>query len=110
MLVDPPHSDEAQYFELSLFYTSWLNKRLNFGREVIINANRRKDAMGYFDMLRRASKLIRNSLKPGGYYTLILHDTNRTFVKRCADTIQEIGLGLVADEIVDGYSIFTFKK
>ena len=110
VLVDPPHSDEAQYFELSLFYTSWLNKRLNFGREVIINTNRRKDAMGYFDMLRRASKLIRNSLKPGGYYTLILHDTNRTFVKRCADTIQEIGLGLVADEIVDGYSIFTFKK
>ena len=110
VLVDPPHSDEAQYFELSLFYTSWLNKRLNFGRELIINGRRRKDAMEYFTMLRSASNLIHKSLKSGGHYTLILHDTNRSFLEQCADTIQDVGLKLVADELVDGYSIFTFKK
>jgi len=39
VIIDPPHTDEAQFFELSLFYTSWLRKKLSFDDELVVNSH-----------------------------------------------------------------------
>lgn len=42
VIIDPPHTDEAQFFELSLLYTSWMKKELQFENELIINPKQEK--------------------------------------------------------------------
>jgi adenine-specific DNA methylase len=58
-IIDPPHTDETQFFELSLFYTSWLRKKLRF------------------------SQRIHDTLKRGKYFTTILHEEDQTILEKC---------------------------
>jgi len=110
VIVDPPHTDEAQFFELSLFYTSWLKRRLSFKNELIINKKQGKDVETYLRMLRNASQRVYDSLKRNGHYTMILHDTNRNFLHNCRDVVRSVGFKFLVEDLVDGYTIYTFRK
>lgn len=110
VIVDPPHSDEAQFFELSLFYTSWLNRKLNFNRELIINNKQGKDVETYLQMLKSASQRVYESLRNNGHYTMILHDLNRQFLSSCVNSVKGAGFKLIEEDTLDGYTIYTFRK
>jgi len=110
VIVDPPHTDEAQFFELSLFYTSWLETKLDFGKELIINRKQRKDVKTYLEMLGAASRRVYQSLKRNGHYTVILHDNSRSFLAECRDTLLTIGFDLLEENHVDEYTVYTFQK
>jgi hypothetical protein len=110
VIVDPPHTDEAQFFELSLFYTAWLKRKLDFKNELIINKKQGKDAKTYLQMLRSASQRVYDSLKSDGHYTMILHDTNRNFLHDCRDTVKSLGFRGVIEDFAKGYTIYTFRK
>lgn len=110
VIVDPPHTDEAQFFELSLFYTSWLKRRLDFKNELIINKKQGKDVETYLHMLRNASQRVYNSLKNDGHYTMILHDVNRNFLQNCRDAVMSVGFRFLIEDSVKGYAIYTFRK
>jgi len=110
VIVDPPHSDEAQFFELSLFYTAWLRKRLNFKQELIINEKQGKDVETYLRMLRSASKRVYESLKIGGHYTMILHSLDHEFLDSCANAVKSAGFRPLEEDSIDDYTVYTFRK
>lgn len=110
VIVDPPHSDEAQFFELSLFYTAWLRKRLNFKQELIINKKQGKDVETYLGMLRNASKRVYESLKIGGHYSMILHSLDHEFLDSCANAVKGAGFGPIEEDSIDDYTVYTFRK
>jgi len=110
VIIDPPHTDEAQFFELSLFYTSWLKRRLDFNHELVINSKQKKDINTYYEMLREVTFRIYNSLKINGYYTTILHKNDQKVLDNCMDVICDVGFKLIEEETINGYTIYTFKK
>jgi len=110
VIIDPPHTDEAQFFELSLFYTSWLRKKLRFKDELIINPKQGKTLEVYMKMLKEAAKKIHYALKPRKYFTIILHEEDRSILKSCIETICSVGFKLVKNDLHHDYSIYTFRK
>jgi hypothetical protein len=110
VIVDPPHSDEAQFFELSLFYASWLREKLNFNQELIVNNKQGKDVRTYLQMLTKASQKAFDSLKVNGHYTMILHDFDREFLGGCVNAVKRAGFRLVKEGSIDGYTVYTFRK
>jgi hypothetical protein len=110
VIIDPPHTDEAQFFELSFFYTSWLKLKPNFSRELIINHRQGKELDMYLKMICGVSKRIYDSLKKNRYYTIILHGDDRKVLDSCRKAISHVGFELVEKVVIDGYTIYTFKK
>ena len=37
VITDPPFFDEVQYFELSFLAVAWLNLKLDFDNEIVVN-------------------------------------------------------------------------
>lgn len=110
VIIDPPHTDEVQYFELSSFYTSWLKQDLDYDRELIINKKQGKNETLYLHMLKEATSRIHAALRKGGHCSVILSGNNRRIHGRCINTICEAGFRLVERRKSEGYIIFTFKK
>lgn len=110
VIIDPPHSGEVQYFELSLFYTSWLRRRLEFSRELVINRRRNLLISTYLERITQASRRVHDSLRLGGRYTVIFHSTAESLFRECADAIRSGGFNLEKDEIHGDYGVMTFRK
>ncbi len=110
VIIDPPHTDEAQFFELSLFYTAWLRKRLQFENELIINAKQGKTLDTYIKMLKEAAKRIHHALKPGKYFTVILHEEDRSILKNIVKAISNVGFRLIKNDQIGDYNVYTFEK
>jgi 16S rRNA G966 N2-methylase RsmD len=110
VIVDPPHTDEVQFFELSLFYTAWLKKNLDFRNEIVINPRQQKDLNYYLYMLKKASEKIHYALKPGRYYTVILHEENQRVLNACMETILTVGFSIVSRNKIGDYTVYTFRK
>lgn len=109
-IIDPPHTDEAQFFELSLFYTSWLRKRLHFENELIMNPKQAKTLDNYIKMLGEASERIHHALKRRKYFTTILHEEDQNILEKCVKTICGVGFKLVENKREGDYNIYTFQK
>jgi hypothetical protein len=110
VIIDPPHTDEAQFFELSLFYTSWMKEELQFENELIINSKQGKNLKIYLQMLRDASERIMYYLKPGKFFTTILHEEDPNILTKCVETIRQVGFKLIQNDKEGNYRIYTFRK
>lgn len=110
VIIDPPHTDEAQFFELSLFYTAWLKKPLRFTRELIINNKQRKTLETYLCMLSDAAKSIRRALKLKGRLTVILHEEDKRILDKSKEVIVNTGFELLSQEKVATFVAYTFRK
>jgi hypothetical protein len=109
-IIDPPHTDEAQFFELSLFYTSWLRKKLSFDNELVVNSHQGKTLKKYLEMLNKTAERVYHALKEGKYFTAVLHEENLEILEQCADAMKRTGFNLVGKDEVGDYTIYTFKK
>ena len=110
VIIDPPHTDEVQFFELSMFYTSWLKQEPQFENELIVNPKQGKTLESYLKMLEEVSKNIYHALKPGKYFTVILHEEDQTILKSCVKAISSANFKLVKNDQKGDYNILTFKK
>lgn len=110
VIIDPPHTDETQFFELSLFYTSWLRKKLDFEGEVVINKNQGKTLEDYMDKLKKVSKKVYAILKKEKFFTIVLHEEDKKILNQCVRIICHTGFKLASKEQVDEYQVYTFKK
>jgi len=110
VIVDPPHSGEVQYFELSLFYTSWIRGKLDFGRELVINRPRNLFMNTYLERITQASKRVYDSLRLGGRYTVIFHTTVESLLRECANAVRGAGFHLEKNENDSEYRVLTFRK
>jgi|YelNatPaOPRAMG01_1025707.scaffolds.fasta_scaffold03324_8 hypothetical protein len=110
VIIDPPHTDEAQFLELSVFYTSWLKQKLPFENELIVNAKQGKTLNIYMRMLKEAAKKVHHILKPNKYFTVILHEEDLSILKSSIEAICSVGFQLVKDDKEGDYNIYTFLK
>ncbi len=110
VIMDPPHTDEAQFLELSLFYTAWMKAKLDFGGELVINARQDKSLKRYISMIQTMSTRIYHALKSGGYLTAILHEEDFSILVSCSAAIRKSGFELVRQNSDGDYSTYTFRK
>lgn len=108
VITDPPHTDEAQFFELSVFYTSWMKRRLDFENEFVINPKQGKDLTKYLEMYAKFVLEIQRVLKPGRYFTVILHEENESILKKCLEITEDAGFTLYKSDRVNSFYLFTF--
>jgi len=108
VITDPPHTDEAQFFELSVFYTSWMKKRLDFENEFVLNPKQGKDLAKYLEMYAKFALEIRRVLKPSRYFTVILHEENEGVLKKCIEITENSGFTLCKSDKVNSFHLFTF--
>lgn len=110
VIIDPPHTDEAQFFELSLFYTSWLRRKLRFKDELVINSHQGKSLETYLKLLNKAAERIYYALKDKGFFTVILHEESLEILEQCVKAIKKTGFELIKKNEMNDYWIYTFKK
>jgi hypothetical protein len=110
IITDPPHTDEAQFFELSYFYTSWTKDKLDFKNELIVNLRQGKDIERYFQMYSKFVQEARRVLKPGKYFTVILHDEDNKILKRYREVTEDAGLTFYKSEKLEDFYFFTFSR
>jgi len=98
VFTDPPYGGSIQYFELSTLWASWLNKNgdfiLDFGGEVTINQNQKKDFDFYHNMLRSAFKEVFRVLKPEKYLTITFHNTDIKIYNSILKAVVRVGFDL----------------
>jgi hypothetical protein len=110
VIIDPPHTDEAQFLELSIFYTSWLKREPRFKDELVINPNQGKTLEKYLKMLNETARNIYYALKPSKHLTVILHEENQEILKSCVKAISDANFELIKIDQKDDYNIYTFRK
>jgi len=110
VITDPPHTDEAQFFELSVFYTSWMKRRLDFENEFVINPKQGKDLTKYLEMYAKFVLEIQRVLKSGRYFTVILHEENESILKKCLKITESTGFTLYKSDKVSSFHLFTFRS
>jgi len=108
VITDPPHTDEAQFFELSTFYTSWMKEELDFEKEFVVNPRQGKDLKKYLDMYTRFVLEMRRVLKSSRYFTTILHEEDKTILEKCIEITKEAGFDLYKLDKIDNFHIITF--
>lgn len=73
IFTDPSYGDAIQYGELTYMIMNWLEMKMPFDNEIILNKNQGKTIDVYRDMLMAAFEKIYISLKHGGYLTVTFH-------------------------------------
>jgi len=75
VFTDPPFGSNIQYSELNLLWESWLKQYTNAQAEAVVSKTQQKSVGDYADLMARAFCEIRRVLKPGGWMTLVFHNS-----------------------------------
>ena len=98
IVLDPPHYDELNYYELSYLWQKWLQGKMNDKRfkdfnywknEISINNRIGKDLKYYNNALSEIVPFYVNLLKKQGKLILILHNKNRRLMEKTVRMIKE---------------------
>ncbi|MGN2250330.1 DNA methyltransferase [Frateuria sp. GZRe14] len=81
VFTDPPFGSNLFYADCNLIWESWLGRLTNRTNEAVINRSLReenggKTLRGYTDLMENAMKEIARVLKPGGWATVVFHNTD----------------------------------
>jgi len=106
IIVDPPQTDEIQYFELSFLAASWLKFNLPFENEIVVNPRQGKDNETYWNMMKSAFQEFTRVLKPGGYITVMLHGEENEYFQN----IKKIFKALKLKPISSTFREYKFKN
>jgi hypothetical protein len=100
IILDPPHYDEINYFELTYLWQKWLEGGCNdarfrrydyWSKEICINRKVGKDLEWYNAKLCELVSNYVNCLRKGGKVVLILHNKDKHLLK---ETIRKIKKGI----------------
>jgi DNA modification methylase len=89
VFTDPPHGDRMPYFELSLFWSSWLGFPLDFDNEIVVSDSKERDKSldCYRNDLYQSFSEIYRILKPGKFFSVAFNnlddDTWLVFMDVC---------------------------
>jgi len=87
IITDPPFFDEIQYFEIYYFYAVWLNIRLNFDNEIIVNHKRGFNIKKYLNDLEKAVSEMYRILKKNRKIIIMFHEENEEKMKEMKEII-----------------------
>jgi hypothetical protein len=106
IFVDPPQTDEIQYFELSFLAAAWLGFKMPFFDEIIVNPRQGKSEETYWNMLSDALQELNRVLKPKGRMTVLLHGENEKYFRRFRDLLNNYKF----KEVSNSFKKYTFKN
>lgn len=92
IIVDPPHLDEIQYFELSFLAARWLNLDLPFEKEIVVNPRQGKNEETYWNMLKVIFQEFVRVLKPRGRITVVLHGEEEEYFRNFREIFNTLKL------------------
>ena len=106
VIVDPPQTNEIQYFELSFLAAKWLKFKLPFDREIIVNPRQRKCEEDYWRMMNAAFQEFVRVLKPRGRITVMLHGEEKEYFRSFEKMFKAFGLKMISNT----YKGYKFKN
>lgn len=109
VFTDPPFGANINYSEMNYLWESWLNEFTDSTEEAIVNKVQGKNASDYGNLMRDALSEIQRVLKPGGWLTLMFHNSSDRIWKELQNAIIKAGFsidGIVLFDKVHG----TFKQ
>jgi hypothetical protein len=99
IILDPPHYDEINYFELTYLWQKWLEGNYNdvrfkyydyWNREICVNRKTDKDLEWYNTKLCEVVLYYANRIHKNGKVILILHNKDRNLLKRTIRKIKKV--------------------
>lgn len=76
VFTDPPFGGNINYSEMNVLWESWLGVRTDIGQEAIINKVQGKGHDEYRLLLTKSFSEIARVLKPGGWLTIVFHNSS----------------------------------
>lgn len=87
VFTDPPFGGNINYSEMNILWESWLGVFTDTDQEAIINRHQGKGAAEYSDLLRKSFQEIGRVVKPGGWVTIVFHNSSAAVWSALQDAI-----------------------
>jgi DNA modification methylase len=78
IFTDPPFGENLAYSELNFGWESWLGVKTNNMLEAIVSKHSRKGLHDYEQLMTSALREAYRVLKPGGWVTIVFHNSKNT--------------------------------
>ena len=96
VFTDPPFGSNIFYADCNLIWESWLGRLTDSAREAVVNRSLSPDKGGkslatYAELIGRAMREISRVLKPGGWATVVFHNTNGEIWQAIRDAADSAG-------------------
>lgn len=98
IFTDPPYGESIAYLALSHFWNCWLDYRVSYDREIIIDPFRKKGYEDYSERTKHAYAELYRVLKDDHYMSFTFHNRDLNVWKAILDAC--IGAGFVLESIV----------
>ena len=97
VFTDPPFGSNIFYADCNLIWESWLGRVTDMTLEAVVNrslsiAAGGKTLANYGDLMAQSMKEIVRVLKPGGWATVVFHNTDKDVWQAIRDAASEAGL------------------
>jgi len=102
VFTDPPFGSNIQYSELNLLWESWLGVGTDTEHEAVVSKTQGKSESDYGSLMAQAFAEMRRVLRPGGWLTLVFHNSSGKVWSAIQDALAAGGMPVG--------SIHTFDK
>ncbi|MGY5144186.1 MAG: DNA methyltransferase [Candidatus Nitrosopumilus sp. bin_32a] len=98
IFTDPPYGDSVPYLEYSALWASWLEKKLDYEKEIIISdsPDRKKNLENYDDLISKAFQNCFRILKEGSWMSITFHNRFLETWKVLLESIENAGFSYVS--------------
>ncbi|MBZ9577987.1 DNA methylase [Patescibacteria group bacterium] len=101
IFTDPPFGENIQYSELNFLSEAWLGFFTDNTYETIISNYQGKDVKNYEKLLTEAFRENFRVLKPGGFMTVVFHNTRKEIWNALQRSILHSGFEIIDTSILD---------
>jgi len=94
IFTDPPYGQSISYFGLSMFWNSWLNKKVNYNDEIIYDQYRDKEYEDYEQRIKKVFVEIYRVLKFNRFLSLTFHNRDIRIWEIIINNLKLVGFKL----------------
>lgn len=91
IFTDPPYGESIAYLALSQFWNSWLDNKVNYDKEIIIDHNRNKDYKDYGERMLKSFTEMYRVLKNKRFLSFTFHNRDLNVWKAVLDAVKKSG-------------------
>jgi hypothetical protein len=101
VIADPPYGDSIAYLGLSMFWNAWLDVKVDYESEVIVDSSRNKTLDAYRVGLFNAFKEVRRVMKLDGKLVVTFNNRHMKFWQPLIEAIDSAGFELEKLDWID---------
>jgi len=102
IFTDPPYGDSVPYLEYSALWASWLGKKLDYEKEIIISdsPDRKKNLEDYDELISKAFQNCFRILKEGSWMSVTFHNRFLETWKVLLESIENAGFSYISANFI----------